>query len=309
MTAVAESSPPAAAGQPPVSPCIPAGAACFPTDPEVDVEALIAELTGELHRLSQACRDDPLGSPVLLLGLGLARRLAEGRIGPSALEQLVQRLTADGFAGRAARLGRSLGEADPAANAARLTRLFEGLARPDSAGEPPEAALLPFEAFRAKVEREVFGIVVTAHPTFNLSGGLMRDLSTLAAGRDEGGRPLSEAARRAIVARAAVTEHSPDPDLTLAREHALSVEAIGNIELALRRVYEIVFEVARRLYPERWTELRPRMLTIATWVGYDLDGRSDIRWTDILHKRFKVQAVQLERYLVTVRALRDRIGT
>ena len=281
MTAAAESSRSAAA-KAPVSPCIPLGAACFPPDPEVEVGALIAELTGELHRLSQACRDDPLGSPVLLLGLGLARRLAEGRIGPSALEQLVQRLTAEGFADRATRLGHSLGEIDPAANAARLTALFEGLARPD-ADSAPDAPALAFEAFRAKVEREVFGIVITAHPTFNLSGGLMRDLGTLAAGRDADGRPLAEAARRHIVERAAVTEHSPDPDLTLSREHALSLEAIGNIELALRRVYEIVFEVARRFYPERWTELRPRLLTIATWVGYDLDGRSDIRWTDILH--------------------------
>ena len=303
MTAVAESSQPAASVPGAVSPCIPRGAACFPPDPEVDAGALIAELTGELHRLSQACRDDPLGSPVLLLGLGLARRLAEGRIGPSALEQLVQRLTADGFAGRAARLGRGLGETDPAANAASLTALFEGLARSGS-GES-----LPFEAFRARLEREVFGIVITAHPTFNLSGALMRDLSTLAAGREADGRPLTQASRRALIEHAATSEHSPDPDLTLAREHTLSLEAIGNIELALRRVYEIVFDVARRLYPERWTELRPRLLTIATWVGYDLDGRSDIRWTDILHKRFKVQAVQLERYLATVRSLRDRVGT
>ena len=74
-------------------PCVPEGAACFPPDPAVDVDALIAEMTAELQRLSAATRDDPLGSPVLLMGLGLARRLAEGRIGPSALEQVVQRLS------------------------------------------------------------------------------------------------------------------------------------------------------------------------------------------------------------------------
>ena len=45
MTAAAESSRPAAA-KAPVSPCIPLGAACFPPDPEVEVGALIAELTG-----------------------------------------------------------------------------------------------------------------------------------------------------------------------------------------------------------------------------------------------------------------------
>ena len=286
------------------SPCVPVDAACFPPEPCIDVAALIAELTAELQRLGTATRDDPLGSPVLLLGLGLARRLAEGRIGPSALEQLVQRLTADGFVDRAARLGKIIGEVDPAANTARLTAVFEALARPHS-----EAPLRPFEEFRQQVEREVFGVVITAHPTFSLSTGLMRDLGSLATGYTPEGEPLSAEQRAALIARASRTEHRPDGDLSLAREHALSVEAIVNIEGALRRVYGILFDVARRLYPERWCELRPRLLTVATWVGYDLDGRSDIRWTDMLHKRFKIQAVQLAGMLAVVRKLREQVGT
>ncbi|MEI8396536.1 MAG: phosphoenolpyruvate carboxylase [Rhodospirillaceae bacterium] len=289
---------------PRVTPCLPEAAACFPPDPDVDLDGLIVELTAELQRLTAASRDDPQGSPVLLLGLALARRLAEGRIGPSALEQLVQRLTVDGFDDRATGLARLLGETKPADNAGRLAALFEGLAR----GEPG-ATPVPFEAFHARVEREAFGIVITAHPTFSLSSPLMRDLGAMATGHGADGAPLSAEQRAALIAHATRAEHRPDADLSLAREHALSVEAIANIEEALRRAYEILFEVAHRLYPDRWTELRPRLLTVATWVGYDLDGRSDIRWSDMLHKRFKVQAAQLERYLAAVRHLRRRVGT
>ena len=37
-------------------------------------------------------------------------------------------------------------------------------------------------------------------------------------------------------------------------------------------------------------------MTFASWVGYDLDGRSDIPWTATFAKRLKVQVLQLERY-------------
>ncbi len=55
----------------------------------------------------------------------------------------------------------------------------------------------------------------------------------------------------------------------------------------MRRAYEIAFEVAAELYPDDWQKLSPRLLTIASWVGYDLDGRSDIRWSDTLLKRLE----------------------
>src|SRR5690606_34156006 len=135
--------------------------------------------------------------------------------------------------------------------------------------------------------------------TFNLSGALMRDLADLAAGSDGQGQPLDEAARRAIIERAAVAEHRPDDDLSLQREHALSVEVIGRARAAIARAYQILISVARSHWPDRYRELTPRLLTVASWVGYDLDGRSDIGWTDTLHKRLVVQSVQLSAHLDT----------
>lgn len=260
---------------------------------------LAAELGALLDRHTAVGADDPLANPVLLLAGDISRRIAAGLLDAAALEQLIQYLAAEGFLDRAERFGRRLGECDPAVNAARLSALLERLAHPEEA-----SATLGFEQFRALVESELFGIVITAHPTFNLSGDLMVILTSLATGQDADGQPLSQKRRAELVQKVANGELRPDHPMTLDREHDLSLHAIGNIQVALRQVHDIVFRVAAELYPTRWTELTPRLITVASWVGYDLDGRSDIKWTDSLHKRLKVQLAQLRHYRSEVEVTR-----
>jgi phosphoenolpyruvate carboxylase len=48
-------------------------------------------------------------------------------------------------------------------------------------------------------------------------------------------------------------------------------------------------------------------MTVASWVGYDLDGRSDIKWSDTLFTRLKIQVLQLQRYVKVVEELRAGI--
>ncbi|HET8727245.1 MAG TPA: hypothetical protein VFO41_07015, partial [Alphaproteobacteria bacterium] len=291
-------------------PYAPEGASCFP-GPAIDAPALAEKLIGELERFAGERAENPFANPVLLLAHELSRRLEDGRLDYPALEQLVQHLTAEGYAERAARLGRYIGEVDEARNEDRLFDAFRALARPrrpDETGNE-RADIVRFELFRTRVESECFGIVVTAHPTFNLSTPLMRALAALATGRDADGRALGPEDRARLLDLARRAEHRPDADIGLAREHALSLEAIGNVLAALRRAYDILFRVASELYPKRWTELTPRLVTVASWVGYDLDGRSDIRWTDSLLKRLRVQHRQLEHYLDEVRSLRAAAGS
>jgi phosphoenolpyruvate carboxylase len=264
-----------------------------------DAAALTEDLAGCLERFVAEAGEDPFSNPVMHLGLEITRRLDDGRLDHGALELLVRHLAVEGFTHRARRFGRHLGETDPEVNTRHLRQLLTRLAVPQEGGPP-----VPFDTFRRHVEREVFGIVITAHPTFNLSGSLMTTLVCLATGRDEQGRPLDEAATAALAARLAAGDIGPDADLSLAREHELSLQAIANIQAALRRLYTLVCEVAAEVYPDRWTEVTPRLITVASWVGYDLDGRSDIRWTDTLHKRLKVQVRQLRRILETVQAIR-----
>lgn len=272
----------------------------------IDAEQLTEDLLEDLRRHVGEARENPFANPVQLLALDLSRRIADGRLDYAALEQLVQFLTVDGFLDRARRLGSYVGETDPEANADRLSALFRGLAAPRGAEETGEAGgeIVRFDLFRRRVEEEVFGIVFTAHPTFNLSGGLMHALATLAAGRDDDGRPLDDAARARLVDAARRAEHRPDRPLDLNREHALSLQAIAHAQEALRRAYGILFDVAREIYPDRWRELTPRLMTVASWVGYDLDGRSDIGWTMTLNKRMRIQHGQIRHYLEEVRRLR-----
>ncbi len=298
-TSPARTAPPPVAALPGDRPLLAPHATRFPVARDVKPAELVADLAGCLDRFTRAAEEDPFSNPVLHLALEVTRRLESGAMDFGAVEQVIQYLGAEGFLGRAERLGRRLGETAPEANTERLRGLIRALAVPDGAAGP-----VGFDAFRRAVEREVYGIVITAHPTFNLSGELASILTCLATGRGADGRPLNGEAHAALIRRMAASELRPDEALTLAREHELSLAAIANIQAALRRVYALVYDVAAEVYPDRWTELTPSLITVASWVGYDLDGRSDIKWTDTLHKRLKVQAQQLRHYLAEVQAIR-----
>ena len=49
----------------------------------------------------------------------------------------------------------------------------------------------PFAEFQALLERELFGIVITAHPTFSQSTEMLRGLAELAMERDAAGNKLT----------------------------------------------------------------------------------------------------------------------
>ncbi len=274
------------------APLAPEGAALFPaTGAGVGHAVLDREMRAELRALRAGRDADPFSNPIQLQALRLSRRIDAGEVSLSDVEQLIQRLTADAFLAGAGRLAGRMGETDPAANARVVRALIEGLAHDPETGVP-----VPFDRFRAAVERAPFGIVFTAHPTFALSATLLRIQAQLATGHDDRGRRLSAADRTTLVRRTLAAEHRPEKVLDLATEHALSLQAIAGARDALVRVYGIVFDVAREVWPERWLELKPRLLTVASWVGYDLDGRADIGWSETFHRRLVVQWRQLVHY-------------
>ena len=277
------------------APLVPEGAALFPAGTGVGHAVLDREMRDALVALRAARDADPFSNPIHLLALHLSRRIDAGEVSFSDVEQLIQRLTADAFLAGAERLATCIGETDPAANARIVRKLISDLTR-----DPESGTAVPFETFRTAVERAPFGIVFTAHPTFALSARLLRIQGQLATGHDDRGRRLSPAARATLVRRVLAAEHRPEKVIDLATEHAFSLTAIAGARDALIRVYEIVFEVAREVWPERWLELRPRLLTIASWVGYDLDGRADIGWSETFHRCLIVRMRQLVHYRDTV---------
>jgi phosphoenolpyruvate carboxylase len=261
-------------------------------------EGELRDLMGELAKLRER---NPFGNTVKLLALELGKKLDAEKLELGSIEDLIQHISAEAFAHRAERISRYLGEHDQKKNEQRLRQVFRQAAGIDAKGKKPAKS---FAQYQALLERELFGIVITAHPTFSQAKPMMQALAELAIDRDADGRKLPAKERNRLLAQARWVEHRPAEKLDLTYEHELSLLAIENIHKALRRAYEIAFEVAAELYPEDWQKLSPRLLTIASWVGYDLDGRSDIRWSDTLLKRLKVQVLQLERYLATVEELR-----
>lgn len=281
----------------------------FPLDPKFDVARAERDLKAVFGDLAGLRERNPFGNSVKLLALEVGKRLEKGQLTLGGIETLVQELTAAGFAHRAERLSAYLGECDPSRNEQRLRSAFHALAagsrRPKNA--QGKAKHIPFEGFKAAVERELFGIVITAHPTFSQSHEMVRLLAELGLDRNAEGGKLTAARRRKILGDVRAVEHRPPQPLDLAYEHGMSVAAIANIQGALRRAYEIALEVAAEHYPAEWEQLSPRLVTVASWVGYDLDGRSDIKWSDTLFKRLKIQVLQLQRYVRAVEALRADI--
>ncbi len=261
-------------------------------------DATLGALSDLLAEVRAAAEGDPLANPIQRLATTLAERLADGRLDEATLDRLIRRSTLDAFRSRAERLRAYLGEVDPEANRARIEALVRRLAT------GPDGHPVPFEAFAREVERIRYGFVITAHPTFALAQRLREVLVALALDRDASGRPLAPAERAALSIEVEAAAHRPDAKLDLAAEHRQSVHAIRHLHAAITCVHAIVLDVAAELWPERWAELRPRLLSVASWVGYDTDGRADIAWHTTLASRLTLQLAQLEDYAAAIRGLR-----
>ena len=178
-------------------------------------------------------------------------------------------------------------------NEARLRRLFRDLAY-------NERGLVDFAVFERLLGSELAGIVLTAHPTFSLSEEANAiALELMGAGSADARMGDARAPpRRVTVHRQAAP--------TLQQEADASTVAIRNLRGAMRRVLRVAVEVAAELYPRDYRRLTPCFLTAATWVGFDLDGRTDIGWNRSLSCRYQLALAGLEELRVSLRDMRER---
>ncbi|CAA2157880.1 Phosphoenolpyruvate carboxylase [Methylobacterium brachiatum] len=109
---------------------------------------------------------------------------------------------------------------------------------------------------------------------------------------------LPDAGGRAdLIARAAALSTRPDAPITLDAEFEQACAAANNGRLALDAFKGALLDAARARWPERWTELTPRPFAIASWVGCDTDGRTDIGWWDTLRYRLISKRMQFDRVM------------
>ncbi len=227
------------------------------------------EMLKALKRHQESAAGDPHINPVTRLASELFLALEAGEAGIDDLAAAAGELGDDAFEDRA----RSFHRRREGGISAE-----EVLKRLASEG---------FEAFRRKVERAGAGVVFTAHPTFAL-GAAKRDLIARFPEDIEGLKDW----RKELAALAGAIKD----DITLRYEHEEALKAIAHAQGALRALNKAIMKTARGAFPGQWAELRPNPVSIASWVGYDLDGRSDIHWGETIRIRISEKAAQLRSY-------------
>ena len=254
------------------------------------IDGLLALVT---QRLAQA-DDDPFGNPVLSVALAITRRIDDGLLDLGALAAIVSDLRDAAFQDRAHRLAAYVGGTSLDANEAALATVARTVLRPDPADSPVRWA-----EFQRQIETTRYAAVFTAHPTFSLAPDAAALLAAIASGTGSMAR---------------LPTHRP-PAVTLEEEFQQAVQAIGHGRDALDRLNAALLATAREVWPDRWTSLLPRPVVLASWVGYDTDGRTDIGWADMLRLRLCMKQLQLERLTTQLAAiagtdaLRDRIAS
>ncbi len=223
-----------------------------------------------LYRAAQDDRDeDPFFSPVLRLALHIQNALENNDITLKDLDTVISGLHGKAVCRRAERAKKYLGPCARDENLARLEALIRKIA----------AAAPDFDAFQNAIGKISYGYVFTAHPTFSLT---MEQSHTLA-----------ETVFREDYCPC-FTESFEKPSLN--DENRFACDVIGHLRGAWRDYCAIVFKVAAEIFPDRWKTCRPRGISIASWVGFDLDGRMDIGWTASYANRIALMILQLEHY-------------
>ncbi len=249
-------------------------------------EALRARLEAELTTESP----NPLHNPVDALALSISDRLNREEYEDCDLENLVQYLVARAFLFRANRLAQYVGETDLALNKSSIEAQVKSL----SVGEFGKK--VPFDSFKERVEHEWMGMVITAHPTFCMTEIASQDMADLAVCAEKDGAPLPQEKQDKILERTGLLPHGTPDGIDLQAELAQSYVAVSEINDCLQAMYECIVAVAKEAYPDDWHRICPRLITLASWVGFDLDGRRDIGWNTTFHARLESMVRQLRYY-------------
>ncbi|MFZ1743433.1 MAG: phosphoenolpyruvate carboxylase, partial [Pontixanthobacter sp.] len=237
----------------------------------------VADLTQRLSELHQKTRETPLFNPVFQLSLDLSRKLEAGELTLGDMENMIAELECSSLKSRATRLRRNLAPIAPEANDKALTAIFDGS---------------DFDAFRAQWEHPSLHAVFTAHPTFLLTPEQTAAVAASASKDDD-------------ISDAACVASSQRPTITLRYEHDRAMDAIANAQDARDRVVGQALHQAQESWPNKWYAVEPLPFRFASWVGYDMDGRTDIKWFDSIGFRLAEKAQRLSRYVTSLEEIDD----
>ena len=235
-----------------------------------------ADLLARLQELHVRTAETPLFNPVFQLSLDLSRLIEEGSLDLDGVEALVAELECEALKARATRLRNLLAPVAEDENLARFAAL---------AGQSRD-----FAAFKARWEQPLLHAVFTAHPTFLLAPEQADAVANAAAGE-------------AGIDGAVCLLPAEEPAITLEFEHGEASAAIARAGQARDRLNAALVETARATWPGQWHDLAPMPFRFATWVGYDMDGRTDIAWSTSVGFRLDEKARRLTSYAAQLSAI------
>ncbi len=248
------------------------------------------KLRDELKALREQIPDQPALNPIVQVAFQLSRDLEAGTIRFDDVKALAGRLMDRAFVRRAEQLRAQIGYVDTQTT---IKEFSEYVARTVGSDDDETTA---FERFKARWSRARNGIVLTAHPTFGLSEELSRRMLDITTGEAKGLRG------------AMGIPHRPDANITLEYEHKAVQFAIQNLRDAQEDLLNAFFSVAAAGFGERAYKLRPQLATVASWVGYDLDGRTDIKWVHSFVLKLQEKAMALSDIRTRFLVLKHRVG-
>lgn len=229
-----------------------------------------------MNELHARTAETPLFNPVFQLGLEISRQLEKGEITLAGLSEAIAELGRDGLQARADRLARLIGPLEEDENIAAFRAAVVASAQGSD-----------FAGFAMRWSQPLLHVVFTAHPTFLLTPN-----------------EYAAVAEAAVSGAPVVIAPQPDrPSPSLADEHEEAMAALARAQAARERLHAVVLDVAAAHYPDDWQALTPCLFRLATWVGYDMDGRTDIGWATSLRFRFNEKARRLALHADTASAV------
>ena len=231
---------------------------------------------------------DPQANAVKLLAYHISKDVEERSVAFRDIEALVKVLSDQGATQRIRRLRHRAGLDQITALDAKIVQIAE------------DKAALGWDSFKTWAETPGLGIVLTAHPTFSLSRDIRNCLGSLASQEDGDYEKETEQLK--------TYAYLPTRAPTLIEEHEDTQATLERIQGAMDSVNTKILDVAKSHFADTWTELTPHVADAYSWVGYDIDGRTDISWGDALRLRLSEKDMQLERYLKASRAIQSKGG-
>lgn len=233
----------------------------------------ISDLSEQLQELHQQTVETPLFNPVFQLAHNLSRKLEAGEMSLDDFEALIAELEIAALGERAHRLESMASPIGADANEAALGDTLE-------TGD--------FAGFCAQWERPQLHAVFTAHPTFLLTP-------------EQSEAVASAAGSGADIPKDCVG--GKRPQVTLAYEHQRAMRAIAHAQDARDAIVSQLLAHSQKHWPDQWHNLAPLPFRFASWVGYDMDGRTDITWSNSIGFRLSEKAERLGRYVDSLEAI------